>query len=311
MQFANLGLVVVDEQHRLGVRQRAALSDKGSTPHYLVMTATPIPRTLALSYFADFDVSAIDELPPGRQPITTRWLRPNQAAEAWQFVREQVRGGRQAYIVVPQIEDDDRQTANRSRGRMRSLAAGPLADLRLAALHGQMPTEQKEQTMTDFRDGRIDVLVCHDGDRSRHRRAQRHGDGDRQGRPLRPLATAPASRPGRPGDWPSHCILLSDAPTPGAEARLSAMMHHHQRLRDRRNGPAAPRPRRILRHPPARPAGIQTGRPDQRIGFAPIGQGGRAVIACRRCQAISAEPCSFAKALLTQFGKTMDLAQVG
>ncbi len=86
MEFANLGLVVVDEQHKLGVRQRASLKGKGFAPHYLVMTATPIPRTLALSYFADFDVSVIDQLPPGRQPINTRWLRPEQDGEAFRFI---------------------------------------------------------------------------------------------------------------------------------------------------------------------------------------------------------------------------------
>src|SRR6185369_12641490 len=90
ISFANLGLVVVDEQHKLGVRQRAVLKAKGYSPHYLVMTATPIPRSLALSYFADFDLSVIDELPPGRQPIETRWHRPDKAMAAYEFIRKQV-----------------------------------------------------------------------------------------------------------------------------------------------------------------------------------------------------------------------------
>src|SRR5205085_8658404 len=89
VEFANLGLVVVDEQHKLGVRQRATLKSKGLQPHYLVMTATPIPRTLALSYFADFDVSVIDELPPGRQPIETRWIKPKDAAKAYDLLRKE------------------------------------------------------------------------------------------------------------------------------------------------------------------------------------------------------------------------------
>ena len=93
IEFANLGLVVVDEQHSSACASGRRSRTKGFCPHYLVMTATPIPRTLALSYFADFDVSAIDELPPGRQPIHTRWLRPGQAAEAWQFIRKQVARG--------------------------------------------------------------------------------------------------------------------------------------------------------------------------------------------------------------------------
>src|SRR5258706_6179212 len=104
VEFANLGLVVVDEQHKLGVRQRAVLKGKGLSPHYLVMTATPIPRTLALSYFADFDLSTIDHLPPGRQPIKTRWIPSKQAATAYDFVRGQVQAGRAADIGFPPID---------------------------------------------------------------------------------------------------------------------------------------------------------------------------------------------------------------
>jgi ATP-dependent DNA helicase RecG len=223
IEFANLGVVIVDEQHRLGVRQRAALSNKGVRPHYLVMTATPIPRTLALSYFADFDVSSIEELPPGRKPIHTRCLRPGQSAEAWQFVCQQVRSGRQAYIVVPQI-DDDGETGKSVLGRMRTLAAGPLKEIRIAALHGQMSTEEKESTMAGFREGKIDALVATtvievgidvpnatvmvvDG-AERFGLSQLHQLRGRVGR----------------GPWPSDCILIADAATPGAEARLSAML---------------------------------------------------------------------------------------
>jgi len=223
IEFANLGVVIVDEQHRLGVRQRAALSNKGISPHYLVMTATPIPRTLALSYFADFDVSAIEELPQGRKPIHTRCLRPGQSAEAWQFVCQQVRAGRQAYIVVPQI-DDDGETGKSVIGRMRTLAAGPLKEIRLAALHGQMSTEEKEQTMSGFREGKIDALIATtvievgidvpnatvmvvDG-AERFGLSQLHQLRGRVGR----------------GPWPSDCILIADPATPGAEARLGAML---------------------------------------------------------------------------------------
>src|SRR6185436_7259197 len=106
VEFANLGIVVADEQHKLGVRQRETLKGKGLLPHYLVMTATPIPRTLALSYFADFDISIINELPPGRRPIKTSFFRHDQSGPAFAFVREQISQGRQAFIVVPQIEDN-------------------------------------------------------------------------------------------------------------------------------------------------------------------------------------------------------------
>jgi len=162
IEFANLGLVVVDEQHKLGVRQRAILKGKGFSPHYLVMTATPIPRTLALSYFADFDVSTIDHLPPGRVPIKTRWLPTAQAAVAWEFVRSQVEQGRQAYIVVPQIEDtglDDTKSVKKEFARL-SASAGPLAGLKLAMLHGQMSTDEKKSVMTAFRDVQTQVLVA-------------------------------------------------------------------------------------------------------------------------------------------------------
>ncbi|HEX2971780.1 MAG TPA: ATP-dependent DNA helicase RecG, partial [Tepidisphaeraceae bacterium] len=160
VEFANLGLVVVDEQHKLGVRQRAVLKGKGFAPHYLVMTATPIPRTLALSYFADFDVSVLDELPPGRQPIKTRWLRNHQADEAYRFVRQQVAAGRQAYIVVPQIDDDGLEEAKSVKTQYDRLSQGPLAGLKLAILHGQMSTDEKQKTMTAFRDRQIDVLIA-------------------------------------------------------------------------------------------------------------------------------------------------------
>jgi ATP-dependent DNA helicase RecG len=160
IEFANLGLVVVDEQHKLGVRQRAVLKSKGLSPHYLVMTATPIPRTLALSYFADFDVTTIDQLPPGRQPIKTRWLRSSQAGGAYDFIRKQVAAGRQAYIVLPQIDDDGLGEAKSVLKESERLAKGPLSGLRLAVLHGQMSTEEKHATMAAFRDRQTDVLVA-------------------------------------------------------------------------------------------------------------------------------------------------------
>jgi ATP-dependent DNA helicase RecG len=160
VEFANLGLVVVDEQHKLGVRQRAVLKEKGLSPHYLVMTATPIPRTLALSYFADFDVSTIDSLPPGRQPIKTRWVTNQQAATAYAFARKQVETGRQGYIVLPQIDDTGLESAKSVKKEFEKLSKDALAGLRLSMLHGRMTTEEKHATMTAFRDGQIDVLIA-------------------------------------------------------------------------------------------------------------------------------------------------------
>jgi ATP-dependent DNA helicase RecG len=225
VEFANLGLVVVDEQHKLGVRQRATLKSKGLSPHYLVMTATPIPRTLALSYFADFDVSVIDELPPGRQPVKTRWVRPKEAPKAYAFLREQVEAGRQAYVVVPQVEGDGLEDVKSVAKELKRLSDGPLHGLRLSALHGQMSTEEKQQTMAGFRDRRIDVLVATTvievGIDVANATVMLIDDAERFG--LSQLHQL-RGRVGR-GEHTSYCLLVSDAPTENAEARLKAMTH--------------------------------------------------------------------------------------
>ena len=224
VDFANLGLVVIDEQHKLGVRQRAVLKSKGYSPHYLVMTATPIPRTLALSYFADFDLSVIDALPPGRQPISTRWVKPKQAHEVYAFVRSQVNAGRQAYLVLPQIEAGVDTDAKGVRAEFERLSKGPLSDLRLGMLHGQMSGEEKQITMNAFRAGTIDVLVATtvievgidvpnantiviDG-ADRFGLSQLHQLRGRVGR----------------GTDASYCLLVSDTSTDSGKARLEAMI---------------------------------------------------------------------------------------
>jgi len=123
VEFANLGLVVADEQHKLGVRQRATLRGKAQVPHYLVMTATPIPRTLALSYFADLDVSTIDELPP-EDDDSTKWLKQAQGPEAYHFVREQVETGSAGYVVLAQIEDNGMDDAKSLKAHFEKLSKG-------------------------------------------------------------------------------------------------------------------------------------------------------------------------------------------
>jgi ATP-dependent DNA helicase RecG len=221
--FANLGLVVVDEQHKLGVRQRAVLKGKGMAPHYLVMTATPIPRTLALSYFADFDVSVIDELPPGRQPIRTRWVRPSQSEGAYGFVREQVKLGRQAYVVLPQIDDNGLDAARSVLQEHKRLSEGPLKGLRLGVLHGQMSTDEKHATMTEFRDGKLDVLVATTvievGIDVPNATVMVIDNAERFG--LSQLHQL-RGRVGR-GSELSHCVLISDAAGDVSQARLRAM----------------------------------------------------------------------------------------
>ena len=223
VDFANLGLVVIDEQHKLGVRQRAVLKGKGYSPHYLVMTATPIPRTLALSYFADFDVSVIDELPPGRQPIHTRWIRSKEATRAYDFVRKEIGTGRQAYIVFPQIDDNGLEDAKSVRAEFEKLGKGPLKGLRLGMLHGQMGADGKQATMLAFRQREIDVLVATTvievGIDVPNATVMVIENAERFG--LSQLHQL-RGRVGR-GKEESHCILLSDATTDIATARLEAM----------------------------------------------------------------------------------------
>jgi ATP-dependent DNA helicase RecG len=223
VEFANLGLVVVDEQHKLGVRQRATLRSKGLSPHYLVMTATPIPRTLALSYFADFDVSILDELPPGRTPILTRWIRPEAADRAHAFIRDEVRKGRQCYVVLPQIEDNGLDDAKGVRSEYERLGKGPLAGLRLAMLHGQMPADEKQAVMRAFRAGEADVLVSTTvievGVDVPNATVMLIDSAERFG--LSQLHQL-RGRVGR-GSEQSHCLLLSGATTEEATVRLNAM----------------------------------------------------------------------------------------
>ena len=164
VQFHSLGMVVVDEQHRFGVEQRAALRDKGDgelVPDVLVMTATPIPRTAAMTVYGDLDVSVLDELPPGRTPIRTKWANgPLMEQGAWATVREQVAEGRQAYVVCPLIEESEKLEVASAQETFERLVHDELKGLRLALLHGRMPSSEKEAVMDSFRRGEVDVLVA-------------------------------------------------------------------------------------------------------------------------------------------------------
>lgn len=173
--FANLGMVVVDEQHRFGVEQRDTLRAKavhGVTPHLLVMTATPIPRTVALTVYGDLETSTLRELPRGRQPIATNTIfvsqHPSWLDRAWARIREEVAAGRQAYVVASRIDESDKPDESDRGGPppitvvalLEKLRAGPLADLRLGLMHGRLSGDEKDAVMSAFRDGHIDVLVC-------------------------------------------------------------------------------------------------------------------------------------------------------
>ena len=157
--FGRLGLVIIDEQHRFGVLQRKRLIEKGASPHVLVMTATPIPRTLALTLYGDLDLSVIDEMPPGRTPIETRWTPDEQLKGVWEFLRREVAQGRQAYIIYP-VVDESKQELKAATAEYERLAGSVFPQLRLGLLHGRLKNEDKDEVMEKFRAGEIKVLVA-------------------------------------------------------------------------------------------------------------------------------------------------------
>jgi ATP-dependent DNA helicase RecG len=164
--FRRLGLAIVDEQHRFGVMQRARLRSKSRAPHTLYMTATPIPRTLAQSRYADLDLSVLDELPPGRTPIETFLLREERKQLAYAFVRRNVELGRQAYVVAPAIGGEEQEEGETESALTSAVAeyeavrAGPLAGVRVALLHGRLPGREKDAIMDRFVRHEIDVLMA-------------------------------------------------------------------------------------------------------------------------------------------------------
>jgi ATP-dependent DNA helicase RecG len=159
ISFPRLGLAVIDEQHRFGVEQRSALRQKGANPHILVMTATPIPRTLALTLYGDMDLSLIDQVPPGRPPTQTKWLRPDQRASAYRFIHQQVKTGRQAFIICPLVEESESVQARAAVEEFQQLSREVFPDLRLGLLHGRLTAADKDDIMQRFHRGEIDVLV--------------------------------------------------------------------------------------------------------------------------------------------------------
>ncbi|MER2599061.1 MAG: ATP-dependent DNA helicase RecG [Caldilineales bacterium] len=240
--FASLGLAVIDEQHRFGVRQRATLRGaaepgeetadsaqpaatevQAPAPHLLVMTATPIPRTLSLTIFGDLDASVIDEMPPGRQPIKTRWFTVRERERAYNLVRRQVDEGRQAFIIYPLVEESESLAAKAALPQFDLLSKEVFSTLRLGLLHGRMKSAEKEAVMLAMQRGEIDILVATSvvevgidipnatiimiEDAERFGLAQLHQFRGRVGR----------------GPHASYCILVSDSATPNAEERLRAL----------------------------------------------------------------------------------------
>lgn len=221
--FRNLALTVIDEQHRFGVEQRGALRQKGYNPHLLVMTATPIPRSLELTFWGHLDVSVLDEMPPGRQPIQTRVLQPRERERAYAFIRSQIQAGHQAFIICPLVESSEKIDAKAAVEEHLRLQRDIFPELRLGLLHGQLPADEKEQVMAAFVRGELHILVATSvvevgidvpnatvmliEGAERFGLAQLHQFRGRVGR----------------GAAQSYCLLLSDTPSPEALERLKAV----------------------------------------------------------------------------------------
>ena len=249
-----LGLAVVDEQHRFGVMQRASLRHKSETPHLLVMSATPIPRSLALTLYGDLDLSVLDEQPPGRKPIRTRHVEPHRRRDAYEFLRQQVGRGRQAFVVCPLIEESDVLQTRAATTEFHRLSTEVFPDLTLGLLHGRLPLREKEDVMGRFQRGELDVLVSTPvvevGIDNRNASVILIDGADRFG--LAQLHQF-RGRVGR-GEHASYCMLMSDYPS--AEAKETPGRHGAgvKRLCRCRGGPAVPRPWRLLRHATEWPA---------------------------------------------------------
>ncbi len=225
VRFAKLGLVVIDEQHRFGVLQRAALRDKGvGNPDVLVMTATPIPRTLTMTLYGDLDLSVIDELPPGRKPVKTHWKQPSEREAVYLGVKALVEQGRQAYFVCPMVSESEKMLAQAAEDLQYRLQHGEFANDRVALLHGQMKSKDKEDTMEAFRRHESDLLVSTTvievgvdvpnasvmviEDANRFGLSQLHQLRGRVGR----------------GAHQSFCILIADAKSDDARSRMDAIV---------------------------------------------------------------------------------------
>ena len=230
VQFRRLGVAIVDEQHRFGVDQRAALREKGPSengdfisPHLLVMSATPIPRTLALSLYGDLDLSTLDELPPGRQEIKTRWLRASERERAYNFIRRQTAEGRQAYLIYPLVEESEMIDARAAVEEFDRLSREVFPDRRVGLIHGRLPSTEKDMAMRAFAGHETDMLVATSvievgvdvpnstviviEGADRFGLAQLHQFRGRVGR----------------GEHQSYCILIAEDVSAEAEQRLAAL----------------------------------------------------------------------------------------
>ena len=228
VDLPQLALAAMDEQHRFGVLQRSALRQKGvENPHSLVMSATPIPRTLSLTLYGDLDISTLDELPPGRQNIPTRWLGPDRRPAAYGFLRKQVEAGRQGFIIYPLIDESDAIEAKAATEEYKRLSQDVFPELKLGLLHGRMAAKEKDRVMRQFRDGELDILVStavvEVGIDVPNATVMMIEGADRFG--LSQLHQF-RGRVGR-GEHKSYCILLSDAASDVAKERLATLEQIH------------------------------------------------------------------------------------
>lgn len=222
VRFARLGLVVIDEQHKFGVRQRASLKQAASDPHYLVMTATPIPRTIAMTQFGDLDVSTLREAPPGRQAVRTYLVAEGERAKWWEFFSRKLREGSQGYIVTPVIDDASEADVAGLEQTFESLAHGPLEAFRLGLLHGRMTPTAKNDTMAAFRRGDLQALVTTTvvevGIDVANATLMAVYSGERFGLSQLHQLRGRISRGTRPG----YCAVFTDVESPDARRRLEA-----------------------------------------------------------------------------------------
>jgi ATP-dependent DNA helicase RecG len=224
VEFRNLGVVVIDEQHRFGVLQRQALHRKGERPHVLVMTATPIPRTLTMTIYGDLDTSIIDELPPGRKPIKTHWKRRAEAGSVYAAMQRLLQEGRQAYVVCPLVEESEKLQVKAATQLAEHVQKDLLPQFRVGLLHGQMKPAEKDDVMRRFKAHELDVLVATTvievGIDVPNASVMVIEDADRFG--LAQLHQL-RGRVGR-GEHASFCILLADARNEDARARMQVMV---------------------------------------------------------------------------------------
>ena len=222
--FKRLGLVIIDEQHKFGVRQRASLKQAGPDPHYLVMTATPIPRSVTMTLFGDLDVSTLRDSPPGRQEVHTYLTTEDLRERWWKFFAEKLRQGRQGYVITPLVEESEQIAAKSVEEAFEALANGPLEEFRLGLIHGRMSTADKDAAMAEFRSGRLQVLVSTSvvevGVDVPNATVMTIESGERFGLAQLHQLRGRISR----GSWPGFCAVFADPQTEDSQRRLDAFV---------------------------------------------------------------------------------------